>query len=167
MIFGLCFQIQTYRKWFFLYIHKQVEFKILWSIVCCSIDNFINCYTEVLKSDALNIWVDAYSHPSSSGSVPQLKSCVSFHRHSLLLIKLSGVADPANRASKRIITMMCSLCGTTSIQAGNQCTWGGGYNTIPAPLMLRRQQKSQGEKFTQFCPCKETTGEVANPALRH
>lgn len=38
---------------------------------------------------------------------------------------------------------------------------GGEYNAIPALLMLRRQQKSQGEKFTQLWPCRETTGEVA------
>lgn len=38
---------------------------------------------------------------------------------------------------------------------------GGEYNAIPALLMLRRQQKSQGEKFTQLWPRRETTGEVA------
>lgn len=43
---------------------------------------------------------------------------------------------------------------------------GGEYNTIPASLMLRRQQKSQGEKFTQLWPCRETTGEVAKLPLQ-
>lgn len=44
---------------------------------------------------------------------------------------------------------------------------GGEYNTIPASLIHRRQQKSQQEKFTQLWPYKETTGEVAKLALNH
>lgn len=82
-------------------------------------------------------------------------------------MKLSGVAEPANRASKRIITVGCSLCGATSIQAGKSMHLGGEYNTILASLMLRRQQRSQGERFIQLWLCKETTVEVAKLAFSH
>lgn len=161
LIFSLCCEIQTYKKWFFSYIYiKQAEFKILQSVVCCSL---------IISSIAtLNLWnmvplihVDACSHASSSRIFPFLKSCPFFHRHNLLLVKLSGMAKPANRTSKRIITVRCSLCEATSIQAGKSMHLGGEYNAIPALLMLRRQQKSQGEKFTQRRPRRETTGEVA------
>lgn len=148
-------------------MHKQVEFKNLSVYSFCYIENFINCYIKFLKSDSFNFWVHMYSHTSNSGSFPHLKSYVFFHRLSLLLIKLSGVVEPANQAAKRIITVRCSLCGTTSIQTGKSVHLGGEYNTIPASLMLRRQQKSQGEKFIELWPCKETTGEVAKFTLSH
>lgn len=160
MIFDLCDSS--------LYIYKQVEVKTLQSVDCCSIDSFLSCYNKFLKSGSLNLWVDAYSHASSSRSFPFLKGCLFFHRHSLLLIKPSGMAKPANRASKRTVTVRCSLCGTPSVQAGKSMHRSGGeYNSSPTLLMLRRQQKIQGEKCTQLWPCRETTGEVAKLTLIH
>lgn len=153
---------------FFLYIHKQVEFKILQSVVCCSIDNFINWYIKIVKSGSLNVWVDACSYASTSRSFPFLKSCLSFHRHSVLLIKLSGMAKPGKKSiqndnNSEVFSLWDYISSSRKIDAPG---WGEN-NTIPALLMSRRQQKAQGEKFTQLWPYRERTGEVARLALSH
>lgn len=55
LIVSLCCEIQTYKKWFFSYIYiKQAEFKILQSVVCCPIDNFINCYIKFMEYGSFN-----------------------------------------------------------------------------------------------------------------
>lgn len=96
-----------------------------------------------------------------------MKSRVSFPRHSLLLIKLNEGADPAKRASERIITMTCSLCGAASMPAGKSMHLGERvyYSSI---LNAQEAAEITGRKSHSILAwCKETTGEAANPALGH
>lgn len=84
------------------------------------------------------------------------------------MIKLSGMAKPGKKSiqndnNSEVFSLWDYISSSRKIDAPG---WGEN-NTIPALLMSRRQQKAQGEKFTQLWPYRERTGEVARLALSH
>lgn len=103
-----------------------MKLRSLWFFICSPTDNFINSYCKCLKSYYHNLSIYAYPHALVFGNF-YIWKVISFfvHKTTYFFIRLSRAVETTNRATKRIRTVRCSLCETTSIQAGkNQWIWG-------------------------------------------